>query len=174
MKNFAFYFFVLLILIAIVYAWSNLGPDQDIGMFIIMALTALGTCGVTILNVFPYHHTDKLASELYYRKDGQIMLRIKNETNHTVFIGSDKHSMSCFREDYAIWWPSQQMNSFDDAYMLYTNPGDNLAIPPKMVIYYPIDEQEFMGYELSKIKMLVRTSEGSRCWVKNNLVVKEA
>lgn len=169
MKNFAFYLFLILICIAIGYAWKNLGPEQDVGMFIIMSLTALGTCCVTILNVFPYHHKDRLEAELYYGKNKQIILRIKNKTNHTVYIGSDKHSMSDFNEDYAVWWPNKNMDDFEDSHMLYTNPGDNLAIPPKLSIYYPINKKEFMGCDLAKIKMLIHTSEGYRCLVKNNL-----
>lgn len=168
-RNFAFYLFLILIILAIRYAWINLGPEQDLGMFIVMSLTALGTCCVTILNVFPYCHKDRLKAELYYRKDGLIMLKIKNKTNHIVYIGNDKHSMSEFHEDYAIWWPDKNMNDFDDACLLYTNPGDNLAIPPKMTIYYPINEEEFAGVDVSKINMLIRTSNGDRCWVKNNL-----
>lgn len=169
MKNLTFYLFLALILAAIGYAWTNLGQEQDLGVFIIMSLTALGTCCVSVLSVFPYRHKDKLEAELYYGKNRQITLKIKNKTNHTVYIGSDKHSMSGFNEDYAIWWPNKNMDDFENAHMLYTNPGDNLAIPPKLVIYYPINKKEFKGVNVKEIKMLVHTSEGDRCWVTNNL-----
>ena len=172
MRNFTFYLFLILILLAIGYAWKNLGPEQDFGMFLITSLTALGTCCVTVLNIFPYYHKDRLDAELYYGKNKQITLKIKNKTNHTVYIGSDNHSMSFFSEDYAIWWPNKDMDDFEDAHMLYTNPGDNLAIPPNLVIYYPIDKKEFKGVDVTKIKMLVHTSKGDRYWVKNKLGAK--
>lgn len=152
--------FLLCIVMVATYCQIKFGQSGDVGLFIVTALTALGTCGVTILSLFPYIPKDRLSPDLYMRKDGVVMLRIFNKTNHTVYIGSDKHDTACCSEDYAFWYPEDAEINFDNAKILYTKPGDNLAIPPHLSIYYPIDRRIFGGHNLTKIRMQIRTSSG--------------
>ena len=166
----AILFFVLLVIVGVAtYYHITCGHEDMTGMFIVTAMTALGTCGVTILSLFPYVPKDDLAPELYVREDGVMMLRIRNKTGHTTYIGSDKRDTALFREDYAFWYPENAETIFDNGHALYTNPGDNLAVPPYLSIYYPIDKTIFGGHDITKIKMQVRTSSGYIFDVKNNV-----
>jgi hypothetical protein len=163
-------FFVLLIIVGIAtYYHIAFGNEDMTGMFMVTAMTALGTCGVTVLSLFPYVPKDVLEPELYMREDGQIMLRIHNKTSHTTYIGSDRHDTSIFREDFAFWYPGDVEITFDNAHTIYTNPGDNLAVPPYLSIYYPINKKIFGKCDVTKIKMQVRTSSGYIFDVKNKV-----
>lgn len=166
----AIMFFILFIIVVVtIYYQVAFGQKDIIGMFIVTAMTALGTCGVTILSLFPYVPKDVLEPEIYVREDGLIMLRIRNKTGHTTYIGSDKHDTSIFREDFAFWYPDDVEITFDNAHTIYTNPGDNLAVPPYLSIYYPIDKKIFGKCDITKIKMQIRTSSGYIFDVKNNV-----
>ncbi|MDR1695452.1 MAG: hypothetical protein LBR69_02310 [Endomicrobium sp.] len=163
-------FFFVLILLALIafYLQLSYGNKDDLGIFIVTALTAIGTCGVTVLNVFPYEHKEKVKAVIYFFKN-EIRLTIENKTNRVVYLGTDKYSVSEYPEVYAKWWPSDKNYNPDDKHDLAAKPGDNLAIPPRGRIYYTIDQSIFKGNVLSKLKFEILTSSGNRHVVRNDL-----
>jgi len=170
MRNITFFvIFSILIALAIAAMGFQLcyGNKDNLGIFLVTALTAIGTCGVTILSIFPYEHKDKLESVVYFWKNS-IRLKITNKTNHITYLGTDKYATSKYYDAYARWWSTEKCNP-DDGNDLLANPGDNLAIPPKSSIYYLISPKIFGRNKLSKLKIQVLTSSGYRFDVKNNL-----
>ena len=165
-----FFVLIFLTLIAASLQWYY-GNNDNWGMFVVTALTAIGTCGVTILNVFPYEKKDKLEAVIYFWKNG-IRLTITNKTNHTIYLGTDRYAVPQHFQDYARWWPTDKKCNPDDGGRLWAKPGDNLAVPPRSSICSPINPKVFGKNELSKLKIQVLTSSGYRFDVKNNLTKK--
>jgi len=159
---------IILVIIATVFHIQYATRDT-FGIFIVTALAAMGTCGVTILNVFPYEHKDKLEPVIYFRKK-DIYLKITNKTNHRIYIGYDKYPYSKYADNYGVWWPTNTECTSDNATPLYAKPGDNLTISPKGSIYYQIDPQIFGRNDLSKLKIQIFTTSGDRFDVKNELI----
>jgi len=162
------FFIVLIALVAIAaYFHFHYANKDSIGIFIVTALAAIGTCGVTILTVFPYEPRDNLDAEVSFRKNKQIWLTIENKTNHTIYLGSDNYSISDYGEDYAVWWVGEKKEN--NLKHLFVSQGDNLAITPKGKIYYIIDRKVFSKNPLDKIQIQIRTSSVYRFNVKNKL-----
>lgn len=163
--------FSFLICVAIVAAYFHIhyGHIDTIGMFVVTALTALGTCGVTILSVFPYTPKDKLDAILCKRK-GKLYIMIYSKCNHTVYLGSDKYHTAEYVDAYALWWPAESDKTEFESNHLYVNPGDNMAVPPRGTIGYPVDKKVFGKHDLNKIRIQVMTSNGYRVSVKNMLI----
>lgn len=139
-------------------------------MFIVTVLTAIGTCGVTILNIFPFRHRDKIEAEVIFKKK-MILIIIKNKTNHTIYMGADKHAFCKYPENYGLWWPNEKqfLIPLNNPRHLLTNPGDNLAVPPRSTIFYVINPRIFGKNPLDKLKIQVMTSSGYKFDVKNKL-----
>lgn len=155
-------FFVLMVFIALA-AWFHwhYGEPASTGMFIVTAMTALGTCGVTILTVFPYVPRDRLEAALCLRKN-KMHLKIYNKGNHTVYLGSDKYHTAEYSDCYALWWSDKNNCTEKNSKPIYCLPGDNMAVPPHTTIGYPISPKVFGKKDLNKIKIEVLTSSGFR------------
>lgn len=164
--------FLLCIVAVATYCHIRFGHIDTIGMFIVTALTALGTCGVTVLNVFPYKHKDKLEAVLCKRK-GKLYIMIYSKCNHTVYLGSDKYHTAEYFDAYALWWPQSKQCTEFNSRALFVNPGDNMAVPPRGTIGYPVNQKVFGKHDLNKIRIQVMTSNGYRIEVKNALIQQE-
>jgi len=169
-------FFVLLIALIVIAAVFQLcyGNKDNFGIFLVTALTAIGTCGVTILNVFPYEHKDKLEAKIYYYKKG-IRLAIDNKSNHPVYLGTDDYSTSDYHELLFRWWPTDKDYDFehpDNGRDYFAQPGANLVIPPRSSIWFPITPKPFGKNNLSNLKIRIFTSSGYKFDVQNNLTKK--
>lgn len=169
-QNYGLKIFLTILLLFIAISLAVYPYDTKLANFIVTTLTAIGTCGVTILTVFPFTPADKLRSEIYRRTpDGTIIIKITNLTKHTIYLGSDRHSTLPCPEDYAMWWPSDGICAPDNANSIYAEPFDNLAVPPQSSIFYSIDERIFNDCDIKKIKIQIRTSSGARFDVTNKL-----
>lgn len=162
--------FICLIFVVAVAAYCHIrfGHTDTIGMFIVTAMAALGTCGVTILNVFPYRHKDKLEAVLCKRKK-KLYIMIYSKCNHTVYLGSDKYHTAEYFDAYALWWPKSKEYTEFNSRALYVNPGDNMAVPPRSTIGYPVNAKIFGKHDINKITIQIMTSNGYRITVKNIL-----
>ena len=77
-------FGVLLLIVAVATVFQiKLGDSANLGMFIVTAMAALGTCGVTILSVFPFCHKDRLEAILCKRR-GKLFIMIYSKSNHMI------------------------------------------------------------------------------------------
>lgn len=164
--------FLLCVAAAAAYFHIHFGHLDTIGMFIVTALAALGTCGVTILSVFPYTPRDKLEAVLCKRK-GKLYIMIYSKCNHTVYLGSDKYHTAEYVDAYALWWPAESDKTEFESNHLYVNPGDNMAVPPRGTIGYPVNQKVFGKHDLNKITIQIMTSSGYRIPVKNQLNTKK-
>lgn len=162
--------FVTLICVVAVAAYFHIrfGQMDSIGMFIVTAMAALGTCGVTILNVFPYRHKDKLEAVLCKRKK-KLYIMIYSKCNHTVYLGSDKYHTAEYFDAYALWWPPNKACTEFNSRQLYVNPGDNMAVPPRSTIGYPVNAKIFGKHDINKITIQIMTSNGYRIPVRSIL-----
>lgn len=144
------------------------GDNNTLGMFVVTAMAALGTCGVTILNVFPYVPKDKLKAVLCERK-GKLCIVIYSKSNHTIYLSSDKYHTAEYVDAYAVWWPSGVKCTEFNSNHLYANLGDNMAVPPHAVIGYQINPKVFGNNNVHKIRIQVMTSSGYCIDVQNRL-----
>lgn len=142
--------------------------NSEIGMFIVTAMAALGTCGVTIFSVFPYVPKDRLEATLCKRGKGTWIM-IHNKGNHTVYLGSDKYHTAEYWDAYALWWPNSHNCTEKNSRHLYVKPGDNMAIPPKATIGYKISLKTFGNHNINNIFIQIMTSSGYRIKVINRL-----
>lgn len=110
--------------------------------FIILTMTAIGTCGVTILTIYPYEHRDILSCELYRNKHNNcIFLKVSNKTNHTIYLGSDGNSQNQHPDNFLLIWPdSDPKENPDNAVPIWSQNGDNLIVPPHDTIFFPMNE----------------------------------
>lgn len=154
------------------YCHLRFGQIDTIGVFIVTALAALGTCGVTILSVFPYQHKDKLDAVLCKRKKTMYIM-IYSKCNHTVYLGSDKYHTAKYFDAYALWWPKKQKQTELNSRQLYVRPGDNMAVPPRSTIGYVINPKVFGKRNLDDVVIQVMTSNGYRIPVRNILKQQE-
>lgn len=162
--------FVALIAIVALATWFQwrYGDQNNLGMFIVTAMTALGTCGVTILTIFPYVPRDKLNAYLCKRKKTMYIM-IYNRGNHTVYLGTDKYHTAEEFDPYALWWSTKYNCTETNSRQLYAQPGDNMAVPPRGTIGFPVNPKVFGKKDLNKIYIQVLTSSGYRIEVKNML-----
>ncbi len=162
-------FFVLTACVALAtwFQWQY-GDHTNLGMFIVTAMTALGTCGVTIFSVFPYVPRDRLYAELRLRKN-KMHIMIRNKGNHTVYLGSDKYHTAEGWDCYALWWNDKNNCTEQNSKPIYCRPGDNLAVPSRATIGYPINPKVFGKKDLNRVYIQVLTSSGYRIEVKNRL-----
>ena len=171
MRNRALFIFftVLIVLTAIAVSFHlEYGNKENMGLFLVTALTAIGTCGVTILNVFPYKHKDKLEAVLYRTKK-EIRLDITNKGNHRIYLGSDEYPISECGDSYAVCWPANEKRTSENTRAFFAYPGDNLTIPARSTIWFPINPKVFGRYKPNKLKIQVLTSSGYRFDVINKL-----
>lgn len=136
--------------------------------FIVSALTAFGTCGVTILSVFPYKHKDKLSAKLYKRtSDGRVMLKVINKTDHTIRLGASNLPLP-HNDNFLLWWKPGEELSLENARPIWSN-GVGLEIPPYDCVFFDFLPDELDGISTKDIIMQVRTNTGYKCNVKNEL-----
>lgn len=160
--------FLLCVVMVATYCQIKFGQSGDVGLFIVTALTALGTCGVTILSVFPFSHKDRLDVILCKRKR-RLYIMIYSKCNHTVYLGYDKYHTAEYVDAYALWWPTNKNCSEFNSRHLYAQPGDNMALQPRGTIGYPINPKVFGKHDINKIKIQITTSNGYRIDVQNRL-----
>lgn len=166
-------FIFLIIIVGIALFFQIMYSDRStLGMFIVTAMAALGTCGVTILNIFPYIPKDKLTAVLCYRNK-KLWILVTNHTNHTVYLGMDKYPIAEYPDAFALWWKTNKNCNELNSNPILTNPGDNVAIPPKVTVGYPINHKIFRKNDLNKIKIVVCTSSGYRINVEKRLNKKK-
>lgn len=158
---------IIIVALAMWFQW-HYGEPADTGMFVVTAMTALGTCGVTLLTVFPYVPRDKLRAYLCKRKKTMYIM-IYNRGNHTVYLGTDRYHTAEEFDPYALWWPNKNNCTEFNSRQLYAHPGDNMAVPPRGTIGFPVSQKTFGKNDLNKIKIQVLTSSGYRIEVKNML-----
>lgn len=159
-------FSVLVLVVVIAMALQlKYAPIDTLGAFIVTAMAALGTCGVTIFSVFPYLPKDRLEATLCRRKKTMYIM-IYNKGNHTVYLGSDKYHTAEEYDPYALWWPSKNNCTEKNSRQIEARPGDNMAVPPRGTIGFPINPKIFGKHDLNKIKIQVLTSSGFRIDVK--------
>lgn len=162
-------FGVLLLIVAVATVFQiKLGDSANLGMFIVTAMAALGTCGVTILSVFPFTHKDRLEAILCKRK-GKLYIMIYSKCNHTVYLGYDKYHTAEYVDAYALWWATSGEKTEYNSKHLYVQPGDNMAVPPRGIIGYKINPKVFRNHDINKITIQIMTSNGYRIPVKNQL-----
>lgn len=162
-------FGVLLAIVLIAFCLQvQFGNNNSLGMFIVTAMAAIGTCGVTILNVFPYVPKDKLEAILCKRK-GKLCIMIYSKSNHMIYLGSDKYHTAEYVDSYALWWPEGVECTEFNSNHIYVNPGDNLALQPHGTIGYPINPKVFGKHDINKVKIQITTSNGYRIDVQNRL-----
>lgn len=138
----------------------------EIAKFIVDALTAIGTCGVVILSLFPYKHQDKLSAILYRRlSDGQIMLKVINKTDHSVRLGASNLPMPHDDNFILLWLPSDP-KTLDYAIPVWTQ-GGGLVIPPNDCVFYLLNDKQFEGILIKDVRMQIRTNTGYKCDVIN-------
>lgn len=140
----------------------------NLGAFIVTAMAALGTCGVTIFSVFPYVPKDRLEASLCRRKKAMYIM-IRNKGNHTVYLGTDKYHTAEEFDPFALWWPTNTNCTEKNSCQIEAKPGDNMAVPPHGTIGFPINQKIFGKRDLNKIKIQVLTSSGYRIDVKNEI-----
>lgn len=138
------------------------------GMFIVTAMAALGTCGVTIFSVFPYVPADRLEAKLCKRSKG-IWIMIYNKGNHTVYLGVDKYHTAEYWDAYAVWWPDNTNCTEKNSKHPYVKPGDNVAISPKATIGYKLPKSPFGQHDINKVFIQVMTSSRYRIDVQKDL-----
>ena len=159
------------LLLCVIIAWIlhvRYGDMGELGMFVVTAMTALGTCGVIILSLFPYVPRDKLEATLCIRKK-KMCIMIRNKGNHTVYLGSDKYHTAETWDCYALWWSNKDNCTAKNSKPIFAAPGDNMAVPPRGTIGFPIGKNIFGKIDLNKIKIQVLTSSGFRIDVKNEV-----
>lgn len=157
----------LVVIIATVFQLKY-APIENLGAFIVTAMAALGTCGVTIFSVFPYLPKDRLEATLCRRKKTMYIM-IYNKGNHTVYLGSDKYHTAEEYDPYALWWPTKNNCTEKNSRQIYAHPGDNMAVPPHGTIGFPVSPKVFGKHDLNKIRIQVLTSSGFRIEVKNTI-----
>jgi len=171
-KNKMLYIFMGLLVIGILGALMLMvrkNNFHDLPLFIVSALTAFGTCGVMILSIFPYRHSDKLSARLYKRpSDGAIMLKVTNKTGRCVRLGASNLD-SPHADNYAVWWEPGVEQTLENAHNICSMDGDVLVIPPYDSYFHQIDIGVFNGYPTNQIRLKVRTNTGYRCLAKNEL-----
>lgn len=162
-------FGVLLIIVAVATVFQiKLGDSANLGMFIVTAMAALGTCGVTILSVFPFCHKDRLEAILCKRR-GKLFIMIYSKSNHMIYHGADKYHTAEYVDAYALWWPTDKnCNEFNSRH-LYAKPGDIMVVQPRGTIGYPVNPKVFGKHDINKIKIQITTSNGYRIDVQNKL-----
>ncbi len=155
---------ILGILVAVhMYVTSGL---QNAAQFILSALTAIGTCGVMILSIFPYKYSDKLSAILYRRfPDDKIMLKIKNETGHSVRLGASNMPIP-HEDNFILFWRPGDEKILENAVPIWMQGG--LIIPPYDCVFFMLDELQFDGVPIKNLRMQIRTNTGYRCDVANN------
>ncbi len=140
---------------------------QNMPMFIVSSLTAVGTCGVTILSVFPYKHSDKLRVVLYNREyDGQLMLKVINKTEHHIRLGYSNLPMS-HSDNVALWWKKEEKQTLENARSIIFDANSILVLPPKSCLFFELNMEIFSGYPIKDIVMQVCTNTGYKCNVEN-------
>lgn len=142
--------------------------NSELGIFIVTAMAALGTCGVTIFSVFPFVPADHLEATLCKRGKGTWIM-IHNKGNHTVYLGSDKYHTAEYWDAYALWWSDNTNCTEKNSKHLYVKPGDNMAIPPKATIGYQLSKKTFGKHDINKVFIQIMTRSGYRINVKNDL-----
>lgn len=138
----------------------------EIAKFIVDALTAIGTCGVVILSLFPYKHQDKLSAILYRRlSDGQIMLKVINKTDHSVRLGASNLPFLHY-DNFMLWWRPEEEQSLENAIPIWRG-GVGLVIPPHDCVFFCLYPEEFEGVSIKDVRMQIRTNTGYKCDVIN-------
>ena len=94
---------------------------------------------------------------------------IYSKCNHTVYLGSDKYHTAEYFDAYALWWPPNKACTEFNSRQLYVNPGDNMAVPPRGTIGYPINAKVFGKHNFNEITIQIMTSGGYRIPVTNQL-----
>ncbi len=169
-QNKMFFLFMELLVIGILSSAILLCRDAESRwpVFIVSALAALGTCGVTILSIFPYKHKDKLNAILYRRGfDNQIMLKVINKTDHPVRLGASNLPLP-HEDNFILWWKLGEVQSLENARPIMRS-GVGLVIPPYDCVFFLILPEELEGESPKNIIMQVRTNTGYKCDVKNEL-----
>ena len=162
--------FAILAIIVVIALGFHLyyGDKANLGIFIVTSMAALGTCGVTILNLFPYVPKDKLEAVLCWRKK-TLLIMVTSKSNHTIYLGMDKYHTAEYEDSYALWWPNDKNCTEFNSRPIFTTPGDNVAVPPRVTVGYPINPKIFGKNDLNKIKIVVCTSSGYRIGIKKQL-----
>lgn len=169
-QNKMFYMFLFMLIAGILFAAILMckQEEQNWPLFIVYSLTALGTCGVTILSVFPYKHKDKLSARLYRRtSDGHVMLKVINKTDHTIRLGASNLPLP-HDDNFLLWWKPGDELCLENAHPMWSN-GIGLEIPPYDCVFFESLPDEFDGVPAKNVIMQVRTNTGYKCDVKNEL-----
>lgn len=169
-QNKMFYLFMVLLIIGILFSAILLCRDDESKwpVFIVSALAALGTCGVTILSIFPYKYQDKLNAVLYRREsDGQIMLKVINKTDHTVRLGASNLPLP-HPDNFILWWKPGEELSLENARTEWID-GNALEIPPYDCAFFLLEANMFKGVSVKNVIMQIRTNTGYKCMVENKL-----
>lgn len=164
-------YLLLLVLLILIAAWLKIHQHPEAAKFILSALTALGTCGVVCLTVWPYKPQDKLSAVLYYEpEDNPNIYKIKviNETNHTVCLGLRK-DYTPYPDNLFLWWPKGVEQTYENARTIWYGPEFVFSIPPKSEAFYFIDKNKFANIDVKNIRMQVQTNTGYKCDVVNRL-----
>lgn len=169
-QNKIFYMFMQILIIGILVSAILLCKEDkpNWSMFIVSALTAVGTCGVTILSIFPYKHQDKLSARLYRRPaDKKIMLQVINKTDHTVRLGASNLPLP-HPDNFILCWKPGEEPDLENACPIWSE-GVGLEIPPYDCVFFDFLPEFFDGIPAKDIIMQVRTNTGYKCIVKNAL-----
>ncbi|MBR4625864.1 MAG: hypothetical protein IKO56_10065 [Alphaproteobacteria bacterium] len=163
-------YLLLLVLLILIAAWLKMHQHPEAAKFILSALTALGTCGVVFLTVWPYKPQDKLSAVLYNEPDDPLFYRIKvtNQTDHTICLGLRK-DYTPYPDNIFLWWPTGVDKIYEKAVSLWSVEGDILSIPPKCSAFYHVDKRIFAKENIKNIRMQVQTNTGYKCDVVNRL-----
>lgn len=163
-----FQFLILCILCA---AWLKLNGCSEMSDFILMALTASGTCGVVFLTIMPYKPQDKLSAVLYYEPEDDpniYKIKIINKTNHTICLGLRK-DYAPYPDNLFLWWPKEIEKTYEKARTIWYGQDVVFSIPPKNVAFYRLQKSWFENVDMKNVKMQVLTNTGYKCDVVNML-----
>lgn len=164
----SFFTYLIILVVIATYFQFVYADDTEWGIFIVTAMAALGTCGVTVFSVFPYIPRDRLEATLCCRRKTMYIM-ICNKSNHTVYLGTDKYHTTEEFDPYALWWPTKNNCTEKNSRQIFAHPGDNMAVPPHATIGFPVNPKIFGKHNLDKIKIQVLTSSGFRIDVKNTI-----
>ena len=117
---------------------------------------------------------DNLHMDVISGKNPDMVYLDTNEMdNDEEYLGSDKYHTAEYFDAYALWWPQSKQCTEFNSRALFVNPGDNMAVPPRGTIGYPVNQKVFGKHDLNKIRIQVMTSNGYRIEVKNALIQQE-